>query len=160
MVGDWLGNAADASARAARALRRTTAIPNHFHGCIRRLFANSVPQTSPPPRSEFEKKGVFSALPGLTIRAPEAENFQEDLILPSLADSNTASLTGIVGAHQYEFGPWNVMSYAPTPFSNSIAAGKRIWVTEWNTSAFKAETPLARATPRASDPNRSHDRER
>ncbi|HYP97614.1 MAG TPA: hypothetical protein VER96_03000 [Polyangiaceae bacterium] len=96
-------------------------------------------------RTEFEKKGVASALPGLTIIAPEAENFKEDLILPSLADSNTAPLIGIVAAHQYEFGPWNVNSYAPTPFSNSIAAGKRIWMTEWNTGAFKSETPLSSA---------------
>lgn len=96
-------------------------------------------------RREFEKKGVFSSLPGFTILAPEEENFKEDLILPSLADSNTASLIGIVGAHQYEFGPWNVASYAPAPLSNSIAAGKRIWVTEWSTNAFKAETPLSSA---------------
>lgn len=96
-------------------------------------------------RSEFEKKGLFSALPGFTIIAPEAANFTEDLIVPSLADSNTAPLIGIVAAHQYEFGPWNVSSYAPAPFSNSIAAGKRIWMTEWNTSAFKAETPLSTA---------------
>lgn len=96
-------------------------------------------------RGEFEKKGVFSALPNFTIMAPEAENFNEDLILPTLADSNTASLIGIVGAHQYEFGPWNVASYAPKPFSSSIAAGKKIWVTEWNTNAFSAQTPLARA---------------
>jgi len=96
-------------------------------------------------RSEFEKKGVFSALPGFTILAPEMENFSESLILPSLADSNTASLLGIVGAHQYEFGPWNVASYAPAPFSQSIAGGKKIWVTEWSTNAFKAETPLSSA---------------
>jgi O-glycosyl hydrolase len=96
-------------------------------------------------RSEFEKKGVFSALPGLTILAPEAATYSEALILPSLADSNTASLIGIVGAHQYDFGPWNVASYAPKPLINSLAAGKRVWVTEWNTSAFKAETPLATA---------------
>jgi O-glycosyl hydrolase len=96
-------------------------------------------------KSEFTKKGVFYALPNFTIIAPEAENFKEDLILPTLADSNTAPLIGIVGGHQYEFGPWNVASYAPKPFSNSLAAGKKIWMTEWNTSAFKAETPLSSA---------------
>lgn len=96
-------------------------------------------------RSEFEKKGVFRALPELTILAAEEENFKEDLILPSLADRNTASLIGIVGAHQYEFGPWNVASYAPQPLTNSLAAGKKIWATEWNTSAFEAETPLSSA---------------
>jgi len=96
-------------------------------------------------RTEFEKKGVFSALPGFSILAPEMENFSESLLLPSLADSNTASLIGIVGAHQYEFGPWNVASYAPIPFTQSIAAGKKIWVTEWSTNAFKAETPLSSA---------------
>jgi len=96
-------------------------------------------------RDEFEKKGVFSALPGFTVLAPEAANFEEDLLLPSLADAATSSLIGIVGAHQYEFGPWNFASYMPKPLSNSIAAGKKIWVTEWNTSAFEAETPLLRA---------------
>ena len=96
-------------------------------------------------RSEFTKKGVFSALPGFTILAPEAENFREDLILPSLNDSTTAPLIGIVGAHQYEFGPWNAASYAPKPLSNSIANGKKVWVTEWNMEAFKSETPLSSA---------------
>jgi O-glycosyl hydrolase len=96
-------------------------------------------------RSEFSKKGVFSALPGLTILAPEESDFREDLILPTLADGNTASLIGIVGAHQYDFGPWNVATYAPTPLSHSLAAGKKVWLTEWNTSAFKAEMPLSSA---------------
>ncbi|HKO48547.1 MAG TPA: hypothetical protein VJV79_12535 [Polyangiaceae bacterium] len=96
-------------------------------------------------KSEFSKKGVFSALPGFTLMAPEDANFKESLILPSLADENTASLIGIVGAHQYEFGPWNVASYAPKPLSASLAAGKKVWVTEWNTSAFKDQTPLSRA---------------
>ena len=93
-------------------------------------------------RSEFTKKGVFDTLPGLTIMAPEDPNFKEDLILPSLADADTASLVGIVGAHQYEFGPWNVTSYAPKPLTASLAAGKRVWVTEWNTDAFTGKTPL------------------
>jgi len=96
-------------------------------------------------RVEFDKKGVFNALPEFTILAPEAENFKEDLLLPSLADAETSSLIGIVGAHQYEFGPWNVASYAPAPLGNSVAAGKRIWVTEWNTSAFKTEAPMSSA---------------
>jgi O-glycosyl hydrolase len=96
-------------------------------------------------RSEFDKKGVFSALPDFTIIAPEAATYSEALILPSLADGNTAALFGIVGAHQYDFGPWNVSNYAPKPLTNSLAAGKRVWITEWNTSAFKAETPLATA---------------
>ena len=96
-------------------------------------------------RSEFSKKGVFSALPGFTILAPEADSFREDLILPSLADSNTASLIGIVGAHQYDFGPWNVDIYSPKPLSASLAAGKKVWVTEWNTDAFTTETPFSKA---------------
>ena len=96
-------------------------------------------------RREFEKKGVFSALPDFTIMAPEAANFEEDLILPSLADANTASLIGIVGVHQYEFGPWNAVSYAPPPLLNSISAGKKVWVTEWSTSAFQGKTALETA---------------
>ena len=96
-------------------------------------------------RREFEKKGVFSALPEFTILAPEHANFDEDLILPSLADANTAGLIGIVGAHQYEFGPWNVGSYEPTPLTHSLAAGKKIWVTEWNTDAFQGKTALETA---------------
>ena len=77
--------------------------------------------------------------------APEAATYNEALILPSLTDSDTASLIGIVGAHQYDFGPWNVASYAPKPLSSSLAAGKKVWVTEWNTDAFKTETPLSSA---------------
>jgi len=96
-------------------------------------------------RAEFEKKGVFSALPKLTIMAPEASSFNEALILPSLADGNIAPLIGIVGAHQYDFGPWNLSSYSPKPLSNSTAAGKKVWLTEWNTSAFVGETPLSTA---------------
>ncbi len=96
-------------------------------------------------KTEFTFKGVFTTLPNFTILAPEDPNFKEDLILPSLADSNTAALVGIVGAHQYEFGPWNVATYAPAPLTASLAANKRVWVTEWNTSAFTNTTPLATA---------------
>jgi len=94
---------------------------------------------------EFRKKGVFSSLPGFTIVAPEDANFKESLILPSLADADTGPLIGIVAAHQYDFGPWNVASYAPKPLSASLAAGKKVWVTEWNTTAFKDQTPLSTA---------------
>jgi O-glycosyl hydrolase len=96
-------------------------------------------------RTEFTYKGVFTALPNFTIVAPEDPNFKEDLILPSLADSSTASLVGIVAAHQYEFGPQNVSTYSPMPLSTSLAAGKKVWVSEWNTSAFTSSTPLATA---------------
>jgi len=96
-------------------------------------------------RGEFEKKGVFSALPEFTLLAPEATGFNESLILPSLADSVTAPLFGIVGVHHYDFIPGNAAFYAPKPLGKSLAAGKKVWVTEWNTSAFKGETPLATA---------------
>jgi O-glycosyl hydrolase len=96
-------------------------------------------------KAEFEKKGVFSALPGFTILAPETTGFNETLILPSLADSETAPLFSIVGVHHYDFVPGNAANYAPKPLAKSLAAGKKVWVTEWNTSAFYNETPLATA---------------
>ncbi len=96
-------------------------------------------------KAEFTKKGVFSSLPALKIMAPEDANFKEDLILPSLADESTAALIGIVGVHQYEFGPWNVSSYEPTPLTQSLAQGKKIWMTEWNTSAFTNVDDMGRA---------------
>lgn len=96
-------------------------------------------------KSEFTKKGVFAALPKLMILAPEDPNFKEDLVLPTLADSSTAALIGIVGVHQYEFGPSNAASYAPPLLTKSLAAGKKIWMTEWNTSALTNASPFVNA---------------
>ena len=93
-------------------------------------------------KTEFSRKGVFTQLPNLKVLAPEDPNFKEDLILPTLADTNTAGVIGIVGAHQYEYNPGNASSYQPPFFTQSIAAGKPIWMTEWSTAAFN-DTSIA-----------------
>ena len=87
-------------------------------------------------KSEFTKKGIFSRFPNLKIMAPEYQNVKEDLIVSTLNDSNTADLLGIVGVHQYEFGKNNATSYTPPALSQSLAAGKRIWMTEFSTAAW------------------------
>lgn len=92
--------------------------------------------------TEFTKKGVFTQLPSLQIMAPEFQNVKEDLVLPTLADSATVGLLGIVGAHQYEFTKSNVSSYQPPVLTNSIAAGKRIWMTEFSTAAWAADSSI------------------
>ena len=95
-------------------------------------------------KREFDKKGVFSSLPDFTILAPEITAFNENLILPSLADTEIAPMIGIVGVHHYDFLPGNAATYTPKPLNKSLAAGKKVWVTEWNTSAFQT-APLATA---------------
>ena len=87
-------------------------------------------------KTEFTKKGVFTQLPTLQLMAPEFQNVKEDLILPTLADSGTAGLIGIVGVHQYEFSQANVSSYQPPVLTNSLNAGKRVWMTEFSTAAW------------------------
>lgn len=84
-------------------------------------------------QAEFSKKQVS---PGLKVIAPEDPNFKEDLILPTLADSATASRIDIVAAHQYEVNAANALSYQPPVFSTTHAQGKRLWMTEWSTAAF------------------------
>jgi O-glycosyl hydrolase len=93
-------------------------------------------------KTEFTKKGVFTQLPNLKIMAPEFANVKEDLILPTLSDTNVSSLLGVVGVHQYEFGKSNVNTYSPPTLTNSLAAGKRIWMTEFSTAAWTADTSM------------------
>jgi len=92
--------------------------------------------------TEFTKKNVFAQLSALQIMAPEFQNVKEDLVLPTLADSTTVGLLGIVGAHQYEFTSSNVNSYQPPVLTNSIAAGKPIWMTEFSTAAWAADASI------------------
>ncbi len=94
-------------------------------------------------KTEFTKKGVATQLSALQIMAPEFQNVKEDLVLPTLADSATVGLLGIVGAHQYEFSNSNVSSYQPPVLTNSIAAGKRIWMTEFSTAAWATDASIA-----------------
>jgi O-glycosyl hydrolase len=94
-------------------------------------------------KTEFTKKGVFTQLPNLKIMAPEFANVKEDLVLPTLSDANVSSLLGVVGVHQYEFGKGNVNSYSPPTLTKSLAAGKRIWMTEFSTAAWSADTSIA-----------------
>jgi O-glycosyl hydrolase len=97
-------------------------------------------------KSEFEKKGVGTSLPNLRIVAPEDPNFKETLLLPTLNDASTEPVVGIVGVHQYEFGSWNESSYAPPVLTTSLAKGKRIWMTEWNTGdTFSSKTEMEQA---------------
>ncbi len=96
-------------------------------------------------KTEFTKKGVFTQLPNLKIMAPEFQNVKEDLILPTLNDSNTSDLLGVVGVHQYEFGKSNVTSYTPPTLTNSLAAGKPIWMTEFSTAAWTGDTSITDA---------------
>jgi O-Glycosyl hydrolase len=94
-------------------------------------------------KTEFTKKGVFTQLPNLKIMAPEFANVKEDLVLPTLSDANVSSLLGVVGVHQYEFGKGNVNSYSPPTLTKSLAAGKRIWMTEFSTAAWSGDTSIA-----------------
>jgi O-glycosyl hydrolase len=91
-------------------------------------------------KAEFTKKGVFKALPGLQGITPEDSNFKEDLVLPTFEDPDTADMVQIVGAHQYEVGAKNMKpesaSYAPPVFRRTSGLGKKIWMTEWSTTAF------------------------
>ena len=95
--------------------------------------------------TEFSKKGVFTQLPKLKIMAPESQTAKEDLVVPTLADSNTLDLLGVVGVHQYEYGKSNVSSYAPPTLAKSLAAGKRIWMTEFSTAAWTGDTSITDA---------------
>lgn len=92
--------------------------------------------------TEFRRKDVFTKLPGLQIMAPEYQGVEEDLVLPTLADTNTAGLLGIVGVHQYEFGTANVSSYSAPLLNTSIEAGKRVWMTEWSSAEWASSTAI------------------
>jgi O-glycosyl hydrolase len=94
-------------------------------------------------KAEFTKKGVFTRFPNLKIMAPEFQNVKEDLILPTLSDSSTADLLGVVGVHQYEFTKSNATSYTPPLLTQSLAAGKPIWMTEFSTAAWAQDTSMA-----------------
>jgi O-glycosyl hydrolase len=93
-------------------------------------------------KAEFTKKGVFTRFPNLKIMAPEFQNVKEDLILPTLSDSSTADLLGVVGVHQYEFMKSNATSYTPPTLTKSLAAGKPIWMTEFSTAAWAQDTSM------------------
>ena len=93
-------------------------------------------------KTEFTKKGVFTQLPNLKIMAPEFANVKEDLVLPTLSDTNVSSVLGVVAVHQYEFGKSNVNTYSPPTLTNSLAAGKRTWMTEFSTAAWTADTSI------------------
>lgn len=89
-------------------------------------------------KERWKLKKVFKKLPNLTLIAPEHNNFREKLILPSLADPVTSKLIGVAGGHLYEYG-WSKpdsMKINFKPMKKSIAAGKRIWMTEWSPGKF------------------------
>jgi len=96
-------------------------------------------------KTEFTKKGVFTQLPNLKIMAPESQTVKEDLIVPTLSDSNTVDLLGVVGEHQYEYGKSNVSTYAPPTLTKSLAAGKHVWMTEFSTAGWAGDTSITDA---------------
>lgn len=88
--------------------------------------------------AQWTKKGVFTAVPGLTLIAPEHNNFRDALIHPSLDDPTTSALIGIAGGHLYEYG-WaqpDPLAINFQPMTRSLEVGKRIWMTEWNVGKF------------------------
>ena len=78
----------------------------------------------------------------MKIMAPESQTAKEDFIIPILSDAATSALLGVVGVHQYEFGKSNATSYTPPTLTNSLAAGKRIWMTEFSTAAWAGDTSI------------------
>jgi glucuronoarabinoxylan endo-1,4-beta-xylanase len=92
---------------------------------------------------EFTKKGVFTRLPELKIIAPEYQNVKEDLVLPTLADPKTAAVLGILGVHQYEYGKGRTDGYAVPIMSQALAAGKPVWMTEWSSAEWGADSSMA-----------------
>ncbi len=93
-------------------------------------------------KTEFTKKGVFTQLPALKIMAPEFQSVKEDLVVPILNDSNVSALLGVVAVHQYDYTKSNASSYTTPTLTNSLAAGKRIWMTEFSTAAWTADTSI------------------
>jgi O-glycosyl hydrolase len=72
----------------------------------------------------------------LGIMAPEDENFKEDMITASLADAEAKRVLTHVSVHQYESGYVGVsQKLGAEKFTQTAAAGKRIWETEIGNSA-------------------------
>jgi len=92
---------------------------------------------------ELTKKGVLTRLPNLRIIAPEYQNVKEDLVLPTLADPQTASLLGILGVHQYEYGKGRTKGYTVPVMSHALAAGKPVWMTEWSSAEWGVDPSMA-----------------
>jgi O-glycosyl hydrolase len=93
-------------------------------------------------KTEFTKKGVFTQLPNLKIMAPEFQSAKEDLIVPTLNDSSLSDVLGVVAIHQYDYTKSNASSYTAPTFTNSKAAGKPIWMTEFSTAAWATDTSI------------------
>lgn len=75
--------------------------------------------------NRFSRKGVPSTL---RIIAPEDENFREDLVLPTLADTEARSVLSIVGVHQYDYK--HKANFAAQRLSQTRAYNKDLWMTE------------------------------
>jgi len=75
-------------------------------------------------KAELAKKGSPG---GLRILAPEDADFEETLVLPSLADPDTADLVGVVAVHQYDYAETN---FAAKPLPTVASHGKPLWMTE------------------------------
>jgi hypothetical protein len=52
-------------------------------------------------KTEFTKMGVFTTLPNLKIMLPEFANVDEALAAPTLADSSTAAVVGLIGVQGF-----------------------------------------------------------
>jgi O-glycosyl hydrolase len=93
--------------------------------------------------AEFNKKGVFAALPKLKIMVPEYQNVKEDLIVPALEDPATAAVVGVVGVHQYEYGKGRSEGYTVPLLSKSLELAKPVWMTEWSSAEWGADPSMA-----------------
>ncbi len=88
-------------------------------------------------KEQFTKKGVFEALPELTLMAPEHNTMDESLLVSTLDDPELSGLFGIVAGHQYDYGWSSAPFTVPAPnFATARREGKRLWMTEWSVERF------------------------
>lgn len=85
--------------------------------------------------SRFYKKNVSE---NLSIIAAEDENFEEDMVLPSINSPLATRVFSIVGIHQYNNGNENHMASKDLPVTRR--SGKKIWMTEVSSGDINDES--------------------
>ena len=98
-------------------------IPTSYESCG--WFASQISDFLKVLGPRFSAKGVSD---DLRIMAAEPMNFEEDMVLPALADSEASAVLDIVGVHQYDHDEEDNM--AAKPLSTVSASGKALWETE------------------------------